>query len=297
MPSYSTVIRTLESLAKQEAESVLVHGKDPTTVASYVTDNIQHFMLQRDPSLGRVNAMRIGMAATYIERSDCPISALDYDDKLRCLAENRRATLTVNALFNLIDQKHLETVGVLLLLRTLCTHIPQLATHQNEVSVRYRTRAKKLHVDPKAMKVHPLGTSGKNETITTELKHAMFDFLGQSGQQQGQYNRQVILFCGDGLTFEKIVQIKYLLRFHPDPFESLALVVPILAPWHTVWTDIGRIFQTYWGTLLSHDPSTLAFSASKINRRTPSNLAKPDFKEAIELLETVHDGRILDCFR
>ncbi|KAI0742858.1 hypothetical protein C8Q80DRAFT_1273453 [Daedaleopsis nitida] len=297
MPAYSTVISTLEGLAKQEAERVVEHGKDTTTVKGLITDNIQHFLLQRDLCIGRVNAMKVGMAATYVELHGCPVGALDFADREQRLKENTRASLSVSRLFNLIDQEHLATVGVLFLLRTLAVNIPELAKYQDEVSLRYRTRGRKLRVEPRASNVHPLGSSGKNETVTTELKDALVDFLEQAGQEHGQWNGQLMPICGDGLTFEKIVQVKHYLRFHPDPFESLSFLVPVLAPWHTVWTDIGRIFQTHWGTTLSHDPSTLAFSAGKIHRRTPANLSKPDFKEALELLETVHDARILDCFR
>ncbi|KAI0746872.1 hypothetical protein C8Q80DRAFT_1321778 [Daedaleopsis nitida] len=297
MPAYSTVISTLEGLAKQEADCVAEHGKDLMTIKGLITDNIQHFLLQRDVCIGRVNAMKIGMAATYVELHDCPVGSLDFKDRQERLEKNLRASLSVNTLFNLIDQRHLETIGVLFLLRTLVINIPELSKHQSEVTLRYRTRGQKLCIEPHKTKVHPLGTSGKNETITTELKDALVDFLEQAGQEQGHWNGQLMPVCGDGLTFEKIVQLKYYLRFHQDPFESLAFIVPVLAPWHTVWTDIGRIFQTYWGETLSHDPSTLGFSAAKIHRRTPSCLRKPDFKEALELLETVHDARILDCFR
>ena len=89
----------------------------------------------------------------------------------------------------------------------------------------------------------------------------------------------------------------YYLSNHPDPFESLAILEPVLAPWHTVWTDLSRVFQRYWDSLLSHDPSTLGFSAAKIGRRAPSNPKKPDFNQAFEVLETVSDAHVLDCFR
>ncbi|KAI0745745.1 hypothetical protein C8Q76DRAFT_604373 [Earliella scabrosa] len=297
MPAYTTVYRTLEGLAKQEAEVVRAHGMDPSLVRFYLGDNVQNFLLQRDPALGRVNAMNIGIAATYIEAPDCPAKALDFDDKQRRLAENARSSLTVTQLLGFIDQRHVETVGILLLLRILVNTIPELAIYQSEVSLRYRTRGKKLPLKEECSKVHPLATSGKNETVTTELKDALVDFLQQGGQEPERYNRQLVLFCGDGLTFEKIVLLKHYLRFHDDPFKSFAIIEPILAPWHTVWTDIGRIFETYWGSFLSNDPSTLAYSAAKIHRHAPSNLSKPDFEKAMELLSTVHDARTLDCFR
>ncbi|KAI0740267.1 hypothetical protein C8Q76DRAFT_781188 [Earliella scabrosa] len=155
------------------------HPDEPTVLHWEDIGAATNYLLQRDPALGRVNAMNIGIAATYIEAPDCPAQALDFDDKQRRLAENARSSLTVTQLVGFIDQRHVETQG---------------------------------------------------------------------GQEPERYNRQLVLFCGDGLTFEKIVLLKHYLRFHHDPFKSFAIIEPILAPWHTVWTDIGRIFETYWGS-------------------------------------------------
>ncbi len=297
MPSYSTVLRTLDALAKQEADLVRQHGEDKTTAKGFIGDNIQNYLEQRDASLGRVNTLITGMAATYVEYPDFPIEAFDFEDRQRRIASHNRRLLTTSKLFALIDQHHVETVGVLFLLRTIVNHIPELFRYQDDVSIRYRSRGAKLPITPKPTKVHPLGTSSKNETITTDLKDAIVDFAGQAGQRRARYNRQLLLFCGDGLTFEKLVLLKHYLRVHPDPFESLAIIEPVLAPWHTVWTDLSRLFQRHWGSLLSIDPSTLGFSAAKIGRRAPSNPKKPDFNQAFEIMETIHDAHILDCFR
>jgi hypothetical protein len=51
----------------------------------------------------------------------------------------------------------------------------------------YHTRGAKLPLPEWATKVHPLASSGKKETVTTELKDALVDFLGQMGQSQGNY--------------------------------------------------------------------------------------------------------------
>ncbi|KAH9910558.1 uncharacterized protein BXZ73DRAFT_108817 [Epithele typhae] len=164
-------------------------------------------------------------------------------------------------------------VGVLTLLRILINRIPELKKYKTNVSTGYHTQAKKIPLDPVASPLHPLGTSAKNETVTRELKDALEDFLGQ------------------------IVQLKNYLRFHDNPFESFQLIKPVLAPWHTAWTDLSRIFSAHWDSLVSRDPSKLGFGAAKLHRRPPSNLKKPDFNQALEIVETVHDAHILDCFR
>lgn len=297
MTSYNTVYKTMEGLAEQEANVVHKLGKDATLVKFKVVDNVQHYVNQRDARVGRENHMNVGIAGTYIEAPTCPVVALDLDDKRRRLAENKRASLTVDQLLGFIDMEHRETVGVLQWLRVLTSYVPQLSTLQEDVSEAYRTRGKKLALPATAAKVHPLATSGKNETVTTELKDALLDFMGQTGQLPSDYNRQLMLIAGDGLTFEKIVLLKNYMQFHDDSFESFELVQPVLAPWHTVWADLCRIVSTWYGSQVSKDPSTLGYGAVKIGRRQPSSLKKPDFKEASDIVFLTLDARIIDCFR
>ncbi len=284
MPAYATVYRTLNQLAQQEAETVRAYGKNPMNVGCIWFDNVQNYHLQRDARIGRVNALRIGTAATYVETPDTPITALDLDDKQQRLACNERASPTVPILIGLVDQRHRETVGILHWLRVLVNHIPELDEYKESVSLWFRTRGAKQRLPAKPAVVHPLATSGKNETITTELKDGLVDFLEQCGQSPGDYHRRLILCGGDGLTFKKMVQLKHYLRFHPDPFERLAIMQPVLAPWHTVWTDTSRVIESHWGSYLSPDPSTLGHNAAKLGRHAPANLRKVDFDSGSELV-------------
>ncbi|KAJ2972242.1 hypothetical protein NUW54_g12312 [Trametes sanguinea] len=82
MPAYSTVYRTLEELARQEAAAARSYGRAIGSVGHLWFDNVQNYLLQRDPRIGRVNALRIGTAATFVEAPDIPLKALDLDDKL-----------------------------------------------------------------------------------------------------------------------------------------------------------------------------------------------------------------------
>jgi hypothetical protein len=78
-----------------------------------------------------------------------------------------------------------------------------------------------------------------------ELKDAMLDFLGKMGQRDHDYLWQHILASGDGLTFEKLLQLKWYLQFHDDAFQSLELLVPILELWHLEWSNLSSIYETH----------------------------------------------------
>ncbi|KAH7905521.1 hypothetical protein BJ138DRAFT_1130454 [Hygrophoropsis aurantiaca] len=281
--SYGAVYGGLQKLSQQEALVVREHGRDQTKGAVLVMDNVQNYLLQRDARIGRANTMNVGIAATYIELEDIDPKALDLQDKQERLNENKRKSLSVEQLLQFIDQRHLDTVFSLQWLLTLVNYVPALTYLKTHISMLYRTRTAKLKLPVRASNVHPLATSGKNETVTTELKDALLDFMEQTGQSPDDYQRRLMLMCGDGLTYEKIHQLKKYRQFHEDELLNFELVEPTLAFWHTQWTDLSRNYETHWGDTLSRDPSTLGHSATKIGRNPPPNLKKVDYYPYSEL--------------
>ncbi|KAF6749148.1 hypothetical protein DFP72DRAFT_1014734 [Ephemerocybe angulata] len=297
MPAYTTIYKAVKHLGKQESAATLARGRDPKVVGVIQFDNVQNYTKQRDHRVGRVNHMNIGMAGTFYELEDVNVEALSLESKQELVAKNTRATVTVNTLLGAIDTKHLETVFVLHWLRVLSHYIPQLHAMRSEVSERFRTRAAKIRMDPKPNTIHPLSTSGKNETITTELNDGLMDFLAQIGQQENDYLKRLILVGGDGLTYQKLLELRKYKQFHEDPLESLEIVEPVLSLWHTEWTNLSNIYETHFDSLMSRDPSTLGHSTSQIGRPAPPNLKKVDYNPATELLHLVVDVRMLDCWR
>ncbi|KIJ10718.1 hypothetical protein PAXINDRAFT_16329 [Paxillus involutus ATCC 200175] len=240
-PSYSTVFNMLHTLSLHEAELTSEIGRDPTKWDILRLDNVQNYLLQRDARIGRKNVMNIGIAATYFEASD---------------------HVTTHDIVSWMDLNHFEDVLTLQWLRVLADYIPELYHLKEHVSMLYRTHVSKIPLPPKATKMHPLATSSKNETVTTELKDALIDFFSQI-----------------------------------DSFESGEIIESTLEWWHLHWTDLSRIFETHWGDLLGRDPSTLGYGATKIGRLKPPNLKKVDFYPGAELVYLTLDVHMLDCWR
>jgi hypothetical protein len=297
MPAYSTISRALSGLSSHEAKVTLTQAQDPTSVPALQIDNVQNYLGQRDLRIGRENKMNVGIAGIYIEVEDADPAACNLEEKRKLLAENKRALLTVEQLIDMLRQDHLETVFVLQWLRVLTHFIPELAKWKEHVSLLFRTRAARLCLPIRPTKVHPLASSGKNEMVTTELKDAMIDFFAQLGNKPDSYARRLVLVGGDGLTYEKLVQLKRYMQFHEDPFESFEVLEPTLAAWHTEWTDLSRIYETHWDSITSSDPSTLGHSAAVIGQPSPPNLKKVDYYPLAEFLFLVLDVRMLDCWR
>lgn len=124
--------------------------------------------------------MNIGIAATYCELEGVNLSAVDLDERRKLVLEDKRSKLTVSNLLSLIDQKHLDTTFSLHWLRVLVNSVPELSKWKGHVTMLFHEKASKLQLPIKSTKLHPLASSGKNETVTTELKDALFDFFSIS---------------------------------------------------------------------------------------------------------------------
>lgn len=297
--AYSTVYSTLRRLSDHEARATEALGRDPDSWPILCLDNVQSYSKRRDLRMGRVNQMRIGTAATMMEAEDFLPAAMDVDDRRARIAENKRKDITVPLLLALVDNTHADMLGALQWLRVLVNYVPELSGYKAKVSELYRTKGAKKQINPhRKTKVHPLATNAKNEAKTTELKDALLDFLGQMGQHDHDYLRKLILAGGDGLTYEKLLQLQRYMQFHGDAFQSLELLVPILELWHLEWTDLSRIYEIHWGNYLSaDDPGTLRNSAAEIGRKEPANLTKVDYYPYMQLAYLILDIRMLDCWR
>jgi hypothetical protein len=145
--------------------------------------------------------------------------------------------------------------------------------------------------------LHPLATSARNETVIGEFKDGLVDFLEQMGQTPGNYQERIIFAGGDGLTFEKLGNLKRAMQTQDSSFKTFEILQPYLQLWHTEWTDLCRLFVAHFGEEKSTDPSTLAHSSAKIGFRRPANPAKVDYYPGSHHIYRVLDARILDCWR
>jgi len=289
----------MRALSQHEASVTLEHGRSANTLGVIVYDNVQNYHIQRDQAIGRENHLNIGLAAIYyeVDVDDIGISLFDLDRKRRMIEKGERAKLSVAKLQDMIDQRHIENVCILQWMHTLVQRIPQLQHLKPDIGILYQTRVAKQRLPVKAAKVHPLASSSRNETVFTDLKDALTDFFAQTGQTPQDFKRRLFPVGGDGLTYEKMLQLKEYLQFHENEQESFEVLQPMLEWWHTEWTNLSRIFESHWGPSFSHDPSTLGNSAEKNGRKKPVDLKKVDYYASVELAYLVLDIRILDCWR
>ncbi|EEB88759.1 hypothetical protein MPER_13229 [Moniliophthora perniciosa FA553] len=297
--SYHATYHALEKYAEHDKQLVLELGTSPDRSAAIRFDNIQKHNKPRDYRIGRSAHMLIGTAGTAFEIHGFERGMLDLSEKQEWSAKNLRSGFTFEKLWNEIDHSYFTRVLPLLWLETLLDFTPELEIYRPKLRDLWNNKdvGTKHKVAPRQTRILPLPTNGYNETVTAELNKSIRDFLACLGQTAESYNMRSILFGGDGLTYERMVQLKNYLQFMDNEYERLDIVEPFLEIWHTVWTNLSRVYEAHWVGLTSADPSTLGFSANAIKRKAPGNVSKVDYYPYVDLLDTVLDGKVLDIWR
>jgi hypothetical protein len=116
----------LEGLSNQESAATLAHASNPKKYGKLIFNNVQNYLCQRDMRMGHENTLNIGIAATYIKIEGVDPKAFDLNDKCQRLVENRRKDVDVDQLLCMINEQHIETIGVLQWLCTLTNYVPEL---------------------------------------------------------------------------------------------------------------------------------------------------------------------------
>ncbi|KAJ6629792.1 hypothetical protein B0H10DRAFT_2160400 [Mycena sp. CBHHK59/15] len=291
MPAPDTVRRALITLSEDEGRATQAHRGDLETAGFLFVNNTQNYARARDLRIGRESIMNIGIPHIDVE-------VFNLADKRALIALNRRKDITVDDLLGFVDQLDADATGALHFLEVLARCIPSLKPLCVEIGLRFSATATTM-VPPGESIVHPLACSGKKETIPTELKDAMLDFLQQIGQTPEHYLKRKLSIGGDGLTYAMLLQLQNFLQYNNDAFKSFEIMEPQLQVWHTKWTDVIRVFQTHWGrtTGKQTNPASLGFSAAKIGRPAPSQMKKVEFYSRTQLMYLVLDAKILDLWQ
>ncbi|KAK7447775.1 hypothetical protein VKT23_014033 [Stygiomarasmius scandens] len=282
-PSLPTVLRAMFGLSERAAMHCLDIGRDPDMWFWIVPDNVQNYVRRRSFRLGRENFMNLGMSATFWARTTAADpKALDCDTKQQMRAQCQRDKITTHDLLHLLDPDHERRVLSFQWLWVLGNYVKDLGELKNRANKLLRTEGLRQKVPDEPL---------------DEFLASILDFCKSSGQTGERFHKRMLPVCGDGYTFELLHKIMEHRQLHTSPFHSLRILSPSLAWWHTEWTNDARIIDNHLVNYASLDPSTLGHSASKIGRKLVKEQGKYNYNQATELLYTVADARILDCWR
>ena len=282
-PSYNNILQLLEQLSSDEAKKLAAIGRDPGHGLDLVFDNVQTYAKQWEKRIGREDVMKVGMAATAIEVANYNPEAVGLKRRRQLTKEGKekKMALTTNDVLGLLNRNHAQIVGALHWLQILTTYVPRLERYKGEVRKMFQTgppaNMRLDHDGVHKSVIHPLATSAKSETVIGEFRDGLVDFLEQMGQTPDNYQERITFAGGDGLTFEKMGNLKRAMQTQDTPFKTFEILQPYLQLWHTEWTDLCRLFVAHFREERSADPSTLAHSSAKIGFKRPANPAKVDY--------------------
>jgi hypothetical protein len=84
--------------------------------------------------------MKIRISGTMMECKDFSPVAMDLDDHLACIAENKRKDVTADSLLVTADHEHIDTIRALQWLQILTHYVPKLSKYKEKVSALYHTK-------------------------------------------------------------------------------------------------------------------------------------------------------------
>ncbi|KAJ7736360.1 hypothetical protein DFH07DRAFT_966872 [Mycena maculata] len=241
MSAPTTICHALIKLSQEEAQVMADHGRDPTTAGVLFVGNTQNYARQQEQHMGCETVMNVGMSGLWFEAPDVDVEVFDLAAKRALIALNLQKDVTVDDLLGFLDQEDADLTGTLHVLDVLVRCMPSLKPLCKEISMRFSAMAKLSAPSGQAI-VHPLACSGKKETIPTELKDGMCDFLQQIGQTPESFLKRKLPVGGNGLTYAMLLQLQTYLQFHDDAFKSFEILEHQLQVWHTKWTDVNHIF-------------------------------------------------------
>lgn len=295
--SYSTVLWSMKKFREQSIAAVKELAKAPTSGVMFRFDNVQKYCKPRFTRLGRDSHMMIGTAATAFALEGFTIDALDLDERRKWINKDLRGELTFDKFYDSIDRPYLDTAMELHWLKILVESVPELSHYIDQVHTLINTTGSKKKLTPRHTRTFTSPTNGYSETALAELGKSIRAILTNLGQTKETYIRRLWLAGGDGLSFERLIQLLNYLQFEDDEFNRMEFLMPLLESWHALWTDLSRIYEAHWDSLTSRDPSSIGYGAKVIDRGAPANLKKVEYYKFEDLANIELTARVLDCWR
>jgi hypothetical protein len=296
--SYETVRTALVTMAAGALDDLRAGLKLASGIHWFFNgDNIQAYMKQSAQRLGFVNRMIKGYAGCAIRLEDVKPGAMDLDKYLEKLNRMDRKSLTVDKLLADLDEDHLDRVAHFTFLSILVNHVPTLAIYLSDVSD-LNTALKKHQINPTRLThVLPLKSSGADEMTPQGMKEAIVDHTQvQGGLTEETVGNRSSFIGGDGKTFGMMHTLKRYLADQAGTLASWRCFIPVLAIWHTKWTNESSTIRASFGPADGSDPSTLAAIAKWTELSPPKNLMQVDYFEGARLIELALDAYVLDIW-
>ncbi|KAJ8095787.1 hypothetical protein PM082_022894 [Marasmius tenuissimus] len=245
--SNHSILTNLRGIATEDGKLVvsLATGSNSAVIVRF--DNVQKQRKPRFTRTGRDVRMLVGTMGTGHLVEAFNAQAVNLDEQLHLLKLDKRSTFTFDQYMELIDFSYIETALELEMLHILVVWVSELLedVHRDGLRDLWNTEGTKRQVKLRRTQVFPLPTNGYNETATGDMNKSIRDLLKKLGQTDSTYQRRVWFASGDGLSYERLVQLANYTQFQDTEYKRLDFLFPVLESWHTIWTDLSRIYEAH----------------------------------------------------
>jgi hypothetical protein len=297
-PSYPTTLKALVGLSEKSGILCKDFGLDPGAWFFIVLDNVQNYIRRRTHRLGHENWMNLGMAGTmWVRLFGAKPDVFDYKVKQKLIAACNLSEITTGRLLRLIDFDHERRVFSFQWLWVLGEYVTTCSHLKVQANKLLRTQGLRQKLPDQPTMCFPLPSTSGSETKLEQFLGTLIDFWTSCGLSPEKFLERMLPVIGDGFTYELLLRLMQHRQLHSSPFHSLKIMAPVLAPWHTMWTNDTRIVDKHIVDYASQDPSSLGNSASKIKRKLAIEQGKYNYHDTTDLMYLVADMRMLDCWR
>lgn len=290
-----STIRALKVLGRRAYESSRATSTEAQQYFMLVFDNINKYHLARNQTVASKNRMKNGTAATAIVLEDVPPNAFDPKAYRENVNSNKRQSITVETLFEDIDQEHLAKVGAGLVMRTIIAYVPEISKDlRNELEASYKdtSHSAKHRLRLRKAQTLPLGTSAIDETSAKGVSDILHDLVStQMAMKPHWFDKLLILVGGDQLSVDRLRKT-VLYKAHDDSvYESRSWALPLIQLWHMKWAYLKSIFRVHWFSRTNSELFGLRHGIEALGRKV--NQQGSEFYPSHKAVKTVFEGMVI----
>ncbi|KAG9077862.1 hypothetical protein FS749_010195 [Ceratobasidium sp. UAMH 11750] len=284
--------RRLQSMGRNATESAKDPARTPQEYFLLLFDNINKYHKARKQTVSKDNQLKSGTASTAVGLEDVPPNAFHPEPYFANLRKQERRNLTLDKLYNDIDNSHLSNAGIGMIMRLMMVHIPDLKRLSGDVEDWFKQNCTRLKLHLRKSDIQPMGTSGIDESTASGGSDILQDLVEQMKLKAADLKNFLIMVCGDWLSVDRLRKAIQYKAKDSNIYEQRRWALPIVQLWHMKWAFLKVIYKTHWSDWTGPDVAVgLRHGLEALGRSF--NHTKCDFYPGHEGLKVVFDSLVL----
>ncbi|KAG9092764.1 hypothetical protein FS749_015455 [Ceratobasidium sp. UAMH 11750] len=284
--------RRLQKMARNATESARDSARTPQEYFLLLFDNVNKYHKARKQTVSKDNQLKSGTASTAVGLEDVPPNAFHPEAYFANLHKQERRNMTLDKLYDDINNSHLRNAGIGMIMRLMMVHIPALKRLSGDVEDWFEQNCTRLKLRLRKSDIQPMGTSGIDESTASGGSDVLQDLVEQMKLKAEDLKHFLIMVCGDWLSVDRLRKAIQYKAKDSNIYEQRRWALPIVQLWHMKWAFLKVIYKTHWSDRTGPDVAVgLRHGLEALGRSF--NHTKCDFYPGHEGLKLVFDTLVL----